>query len=90
MLLRQVGPRALMRVTLHTGRKHQIRAHMSERNMPIVGDTVYGPSAQKNARGQTRLMLFATTLALKHPRTGERVSFELPLPEVMKRAIDPG
>jgi 23S rRNA pseudouridine1911/1915/1917 synthase len=48
----------LVRVKLLTGRKHQIRAHLSERGCPIVGDTVYGRSPQERAkrpakRGQT-------------------------------------
>jgi 23S rRNA-/tRNA-specific pseudouridylate synthase len=34
--------RSLVRVRLHTGRKHQIRVHLSERGCPIVGDRVYG------------------------------------------------
>jgi 23S rRNA pseudouridine1911/1915/1917 synthase len=73
--------RSLVRVTLHTGRKHQIRVHLSDRGSPIVGDTVYGRTA-KPAKGITapRLMLAATKLAFAHPRTGQRLTFELPTP----------
>jgi RluA family pseudouridine synthase len=84
LVLRQFGQRALLRVTLHTGRKHQIRAHLSERGMPILNDPMYG-SAMKKPSG--RLMLAATKLALSHPRTGQRMKFEIPIPGEMKAEI---
>lgn len=61
-------PRTLLRVTLQTGRKHQIRVHLSEKGWPIVGDTVYGG-------GRGKLRLRAVKLSFDHPRTGERVTF---------------
>jgi 23S rRNA pseudouridine1911/1915/1917 synthase len=75
--------RSLVRVTLHTGRKHQIRVHLSERGVPIVGDTMYG--GRDGARNPKRpvpdrLMLVAVKLVFTHPRTGKRLTFERPLP----------
>lgn len=67
---------SLVRVTLHTGRKHQIRVHLAGRGNPIVGDRVYGPPGQK-AR---RLMLAATRLVIQHPRTGKSIEFSLQYP----------
>jgi 23S rRNA pseudouridine1911/1915/1917 synthase len=82
--------RSLVRVTLHTGRKHQIRVHLSERGAPIVGDTVYGkaPSRPKNKQpAAERLMLAATRLSLTHPRAGERLTFERPAPRAFAGAL---
>lgn len=75
-LVKTEGRMSLVRVTLHTGRKHQIRVHLAERGNPIVGDRVYGPSEHKAAR----LMLAATRLMIQHPRTGLSTEFSLPLP----------
>jgi 23S rRNA pseudouridine1911/1915/1917 synthase len=61
----------LLRVRLLTGRKHQIRVHLSERGWPIVGDRVYGRASDPCPR----LMLRAVYLALDHPKSGRRVSF---------------
>ena len=79
------GPRSLLRVVLQTGRKHQIRAHLSERGTPIVNDPVYGTT--KKPAG--RLMLVATSLALAHPRTREQMTFEIPIPKELKDAVIP-
>jgi 23S rRNA pseudouridine1911/1915/1917 synthase len=66
--------RAVLRVSLQTGRKHQVRVHLSERGMPIVGDRFYGKADRQG------LHLAATLLAFDHPRTGKRVEFRLPPP----------
>jgi 23S rRNA pseudouridine1911/1915/1917 synthase len=67
---------SLVRVTLETGRKHQIRAHFATKKTPIVGDPMYGPLK----RPPTRLMLAATILEFDHPKTGQRVRFEIKPP----------
>ena len=77
--LEQWPKRSLVRVTLQTGRKHQIRVHLRERGCPIRGDTVYGPI--DTASRAPRLMLAAVRLAFDHPLTGQRVAFEIPPPK---------
>ena len=74
-VLKTQGKLSLVRVILHTGRKHQIRVHMAERGTPVVGDTVYGPP-----KAAARLMLNASRLAIRHPRTDEEMTFTAPLP----------
>ena len=65
---------------LETGRTHQIRVHMSSIGHPLLGDSVYGPAKCpiKNLQGQT---LHARTLGIVHPRTGEYLEINAPLPE---------
>lgn len=74
---------SLLRVTLLTGKKHQIRVHMAERGTPIVGDRVYG----KKDDTAPRLMLGAVLLTIAHPRTGEPMKFESPPPVEFPIAI---
>jgi 23S rRNA pseudouridine1911/1915/1917 synthase len=72
---------SLLRVKLETGRKHQIRAHLAKRGVPIAGDEVYGEPAES----ESRLLLCATMLAFDHPRTGQRMTFQIPPPgEIQK------
>ena len=73
-LFRKNGLSAV-RVTLQTGRKHQIRAHLFERGVPVMGDRLYGPPG--NA---PRLMLAAMMLEFDHPALEKRMSFELTVP----------
>jgi 23S rRNA pseudouridine1911/1915/1917 synthase len=78
-VLKSAGGRSLVRVNLHTGRKHQIRVQLSGRGTPIVGDTVYGRSAPDSPKPD-RLLLAAVRLRVDHPRTGKPVMFEIDPP----------
>jgi 23S rRNA pseudouridine1911/1915/1917 synthase len=77
---------ALVRVKLLTGRTHQIRVHLAFIDAPIVGDRLYG-----SRRGRVKLrrqFLHAAHLCFDHPRTGERLCFESPLPPDLQAVID--
>jgi len=71
---------SVLEITLETGRKNQIRAHLSEKGHPVVGDTLYG--ATINPLG--RLGLHAKLLGFVHPTTGKKLSFTAPLPKVFR------
>ena len=68
---------SMLEVTLETGRKNQIRTHLSEAGHPVVGDRLYGSSV--NPLG--RLGLHAKLLGFEHPSTGERMTFTAPIPK---------
>ena len=59
---------------LWTGRTHQIRVHLAQSGLPILGDVLYG------GRPAERIFLHAHVLDLPHPLTGEPLHFEAPLP----------
>jgi 23S rRNA pseudouridine1911/1915/1917 synthase len=79
------GAYSMLEVKLETGRKNQIRTHLSEAGHPIVGDRLYG--SEQNPIG--RLGLHAKLLAFTHPTTGERLSYTIPIPKAF-RALFPG
>ncbi len=80
-VLRTHGRFAMLDVEIFTGKKNQIRVHLSEMGCPIAGDTKYG--AQTNPAG--RLMLHNYRLAFIHPVTGELMRFSLPTPPVFRQ-----
>lgn len=69
--------------TLHTGRTHQIRVHLSSRRHPLVADALYGGAP---LLGMARQALHAARLGFVHPITGEAMRFEAPLPADMAAA----
>ncbi len=80
-VLGEVPGGSLVECTLFTGRTHQIRVHLKHIKHPLLGDDVYGK------RGTfTRQMLHSWKLSFTHPRTGERLSFQAPIPEDFKAA----
>ena len=71
---------ALLKVWTETGRTHQIRAHFKALGCPVVGDPLY--VLKQGARvSAPRLFLHAKMLGFNHPKTGEWMQFETPLPK---------
>lgn len=89
-----LGPASVVRLTLHTGRTHQIRVHLAALHCPLVGDATYGASPL-SARAPVgcrailsdfpRPALHAAVLGFTHPVTGEALRFEEPWPEDLER-----
>ncbi len=87
-----------IKVKLETGRTHQIRVHMAHLRYPLVGDPVYGgrlrlPPAsgellQQTLRRFPRQALHASRLGLDHPRSGEYMEWQVPLPQDMLSLLD--
>jgi len=81
----EVFPRhALLRVTLETGRTHQIRVHLAAIDLPVVGDPLYGRAGEL---GLERQFLHAARLAFPHPVTGQPVDVASPLPVDLSKAL---
>lgn len=76
----------LVDLRLETGRTHQIRVHMAYINHPVVGDTCYGPA--KPHFGLEGQFLHAYRLGFLHPRTGEYLEFNAPLPGVLVKILN--
>jgi 23S rRNA pseudouridine1911/1915/1917 synthase len=74
----------LLRVTLETGRTHQIRVHLAAIDLPVAGDPTYG---RPGVLGLERQFLHAARLAFEHPFTGERVDITSTLPEDLQAAL---
>lgn len=77
-VLEDLQSNALIDAAPRTGRTHQIRVHLAWLGHPVVGDRLYG--FRKQRIRLRRLFLHAASLSLDHPTTGERMTFEAPLP----------
>lgn len=64
-----------------TGRTHQIRVHLSQNNMPILGDTLY------NGVDFKRIMLHSKSLEFVHPITNESLCIKAPLPKEFEKIL---
>lgn len=95
---RLFGPFSQLRLTLHTGRTHQIRVHLAHEKLPILGDPVYARSynpasnipepAHASINALKRQALHAQLLEFAHPVTGHLLSFTAPLPDDLQRLHD--
>lgn len=74
---------SLLQITLFTGRKNQIRVHLSEMGFPIVGDVMYG----SHAKGAKNLALHSYSLRFIHPTTKKEVQFIAEIPNYFKTLI---
>ena len=82
-VLRSANGYSLVELELETGRKNQIRVHLSDLGHPIVGDFKYGSSDES----LLRLGPHAYLLAFRHPVTGKFMRFETPVPESFERVL---
>ena len=74
-----------LKCRLETGRTHQIRVHLASLGHPLLGDVVYGN--KKSVPGLAGQCLHAKKLSFVHPRSGERLTVECPLPEWFEAVI---
>lgn len=85
-VVRRFDKFSLLELTLDTGRTHQIRVHMAHVGHPLVGDLKYGHARPElGLEGQ---FLHAGTLGFRHPRTGEVLVFEAPLPSELTAVLE--
>jgi 23S rRNA pseudouridine1911/1915/1917 synthase len=93
----QLRHASLLRCRIRTGRTHQIRVHLKHLGHPIIGDALYsGPQwrgipdrkLQKTIASFPRQALHASRITFPHPRTGEALTFEAPLPTDMQDLLE--
>ena len=90
-VLMRFGEVSYLKLHLETGRTHQIRVHMASLGHPLLGDEVYGGGKTRFEKAHPKLFdgqaLHARKLSFVHPTSGERVSFECPLPENFEKSL---
>ncbi|HMA28831.1 MAG TPA: RluA family pseudouridine synthase [Thermoanaerobaculia bacterium] len=88
---------ALLKCTLVTGRTHQIRVHLKALDLPVVGDPTYGSPRWKGIKDEAlrelcrefpRQALHAWRLTLRHPATGEKMTFTAPVPDDIEGLLE--
>jgi 23S rRNA pseudouridine1911/1915/1917 synthase len=91
------GPLTLVALTPQTGRTHQLRVHLASEGHPVLGDATYGggvnrltdhPKVLSLKPLVLRQLLHAWRLGITHPRTGEPMTWEAPLPEDFQAVVD--
>lgn len=79
------GGYTYVKCRLETGRTHQIRVHMAYIGHPVAGDLVYGPkNTPTELKGQC---LHAGLIGFTHPRNGEYLELEAPIPEYFEKFL---
>lgn len=82
-VLKEAKGFSLLEIHLLTGRKHQIRVHLSEKGHPVVGDKKYG----KGTDPYGTMALHARSISFTHPVNGKRLTFETGIPEFFTRLV---
>lgn len=89
------GSMSLLKIRIETGRTHQIRVHLAQKGHPVVGDSLYGTNrssslpagSSRAARELQRPFLHSHRLQFRHPRSGELLLFESPLPPELQQFL---
>jgi len=84
-VLEALGDYTLLEVRPATGRTHQIRVHLAAIGYPVAGDRVYGHRRERLAL--PRMFLHAAQLSLRHPMTGQAMTFSAPLPPDLEEVL---
>ena len=97
-VLERFAAHTYLKLQLETGRTHQIRVHMAYRKHPLVGDSLYAgrlripakasPALAEGLRCFPRQALHAHRLCLQHPKSGEKMEWQSPLPEDLRGLLD--
>ncbi|MGD0785557.1 MAG: RluA family pseudouridine synthase [Sedimentisphaerales bacterium] len=82
-VLKETPGFSMLEINLLTGRKNQIRVHLTDKGCPIVGDRKYG----KSGDDYKRLALHSKSISFKHPVTGKQMTFETRLPAYFHNLI---
>ena len=82
-VLKESARYSLLEIDLLTGRKNQIRVHLSDKGYPVVGDKKYGVSE----KGIQRLALHAASLTLNHPYSKEQMTFATEVPDYFETLV---
>ncbi len=80
------GALSYLELNILTGRKHQIRIHLSSKGLPILGDKLY--NNHKPIGIGKGMFLFADQVTLNHPISGDKLSFSIPAPPKVKRVLN--
>jgi 23S rRNA pseudouridine1911/1915/1917 synthase len=75
---------SLLKIRLETGRKHQIRVHLSDLGHPVMGDKTYGAVS----RLPGRIALHARRLEFIHPVSGRELAFTSSAPLLFTRLVE--
>ena len=82
-VIKESAKYSLLEITLFTGRKNQIRVHLSENGHPVVGDKIYG----NTDNGFKQLALHSASLTIIHPLTKKEMNFKTELPIYFKTLV---
>ncbi|MBE9467251.1 MAG: RNA pseudouridine synthase [Bacteroidetes bacterium] len=82
-VIRESNKYSLLEINLFTGRKNQIRVHLSEKGHPVVGDKIYGIADN----GIKRLALHSASLSIRHPLTQKEMNFKTKIPLYFKTLV---
>jgi tRNA pseudouridine32 synthase/23S rRNA pseudouridine746 synthase/23S rRNA pseudouridine1911/1915/1917 synthase len=83
-VVKETDKYSLLKVNLITGKKNQIRVHLSEKGHPIVGDAKYGSQEAKHKN----MMLHSFSIEMNHPHSKKRITIEVPVPGYFRGLVE--